>query len=558
MALILPAPWENEHTPISPDITVIVSTYSSEAFISEAISDLVNQTIFKQIEIIVVDAASPENEKLIVEDYQRKFRNIRYIRRAERIGIYAAWNLAIKEAKGKYLFAFSTNDRLSRTALEFLKSALDNNSDAMLVYGDSYITRHPHQTFENHIRSGETRWSDYSFEDHLNGCRIGPHPMWRRLVHDYLGYFNEKYLALADQDMWLRIGERFKILHLPVSTGLYWISEDGISNRRDSADAEMKEIFEYYRSKYNKRLERLNGASNTNPSPVVSIIIPVYGKPDLTLACIKAIKETQGDIPLEIIVVDDGSPEPANYAVPLYNDVKILRHSTNKGFAASCNTGANAAQGRLLLFLNNDTLPLQGWLPPLINLLDHNPEIGIVCPKLIFPDGTIQHCGKVWKDIKTGHPFHIYEKILATEPFVNHSRAFKLITGACILLRKKEFELIGGFDERYQNGREDDDLCYAYSKHGFVCYYCADSTVIHLHNQTLSDVGATLNKKHIEDYLNNRKLFWEKWYGYIERDDYLYYQQDGFDFDPDYCRYSDELKRASGIPFTMELLRELC
>lgn len=82
-----------------PKVSVIISTYSSESFMKECLDELVKQTIFEKLEIIVIDAASPQKEKEIVTSYQKRYDNIFYLRLNKRIGIYPAWNIGIKKLR---------------------------------------------------------------------------------------------------------------------------------------------------------------------------------------------------------------------------------------------------------------------------------------------------------------------------------------------------------------------------------------------------------------------------------------------------------------------------
>ncbi|MBF0344195.1 MAG: glycosyltransferase [Nitrospirae bacterium] len=251
-----------------PLVTVLVSTYKSEEFIRECLQDLENQTIAQSTEIVVVDAASTQNERAIVEEFQRLYTNITYVRTGTRISVYEAWNVAIKISKGRYITTFSTNDRLRNDAYEILASSLNDNPDCMLVYGDSYLTEVAHQTFEEHHCCDVYRWPEFCYEDLLRDCMIGPHPMWRRHVHNDIGYFDERYVSIGDQDFWLRMAERYKMLHIPEVTGLYWVSPDALSRKGQLPAQENLEIRLNHQQRYLKRLKqtvKVNTLFNKRP-----------------------------------------------------------------------------------------------------------------------------------------------------------------------------------------------------------------------------------------------------------------------------------------------------
>jgi len=234
----------------SPRVTAIVSTYASEEFIGECLHDLVNQTISDDIEIVVIDAASPQNERAVVERFQQDYSNIRYHRTPERIGIYAAWNLAVKMARGKYLISCSTNDRLRGDACEILSRTLDDQPDVALVYGNTFLTKTPHQTLDNAELCSMYIWPEYSYETLLDRSMVGPHPMWRRSAHDTVGYFDESLVALGDQDFWIRLGEQHKAQAIPDFTGLYLVSEDSLTGNTDLTRVEEDRVHAHWGERY--------------------------------------------------------------------------------------------------------------------------------------------------------------------------------------------------------------------------------------------------------------------------------------------------------------------
>lgn len=269
-----------------PRVSAIVSTYRSAAFIGECLDDLTGQTIADRLEIIVIDAASPEDERSVVTDYQRRFPHIpiRYFRTPERIGVYAAWNLAARMAEGDYLISCSTNDRLRSDACEILARTLDEQPDVSLVYGNSLMSQRPHQRFEEAELCSLYLWSDYRYEDLLDRCMVGPHPMWRRSVHARLGYFDERYLALGDQEFWLRLGEQDKLANIPDFTGLYFVSEHSLTGNGDVAQRETDAVHARYQWRYRyakwRRMAQARTPSATDPGILPAVHVLLFVPPD--------------------------------------------------------------------------------------------------------------------------------------------------------------------------------------------------------------------------------------------------------------------------------------
>lgn len=231
-------------------VTAIVSTYRAGACMERCLSDLAAQSLGNRLEIVIVDAASPEGERDIVRRFQESRGAIRYLRAPERISIYAAWNLAIRRASGRHILPFSTNDRLHPEACRALAGHLDRHPGVALVYGDTLLTDDPADGFDDILAKPAFdmfKWPEYSYEDLLATNRVGPHPMWRRSVHAGIGWFHERYTAMADQEFWLRLGRRFSLEHLPVVTGIYLREPRSLSSRPE-AGQEAVRIRRQYRA----------------------------------------------------------------------------------------------------------------------------------------------------------------------------------------------------------------------------------------------------------------------------------------------------------------------
>ncbi|MEA3224256.1 MAG: glycosyltransferase, partial [Thermodesulfobacteriota bacterium] len=494
-------------------VSAIVSTYNSDEFMRECLENLEDQTISDGLEIIVVDAASPQDEGKIVKEFQKRYPNITYIRTRNRIGVYTAWNIAVKASSGKYCMSVSTNDHLRRDACGILAQSLDENPACMLVYGDTYLTHNPHETFQKNSYYDVYQWPRYSFEDLLQNCLVGPHPMWRKSVHEKIGYFDERYVADGDQEFWLRIGEQYSLLHVPEFIGLQWITPDSLSHRGKTPLLEVAQIQAKYQKKY---LERKESAQDERVK--CSIIIPAFNQAEYTKQCLEALIENTPDDLYEMIIVDNGSTDGTKeFLKCLEGDVKIITNKENLGFAKACNQGVEVASSRYLVFLNNDTLPQKGWLEELIKVADGNEDIAIVGSKLLFPDGTIQHAGVVIAESRLG--YHIYRGRPGDFPPANKPRDFQVVTAACMLIEKDIFFDVGSFDESYVNGCEDIDLCFKARELGKRVFYCPRSVLTHFE-------GKTEGREDRMDH--NRKLLLERWGNKVEPDHERFLVEDGF------------------------------
>jgi GT2 family glycosyltransferase len=208
----------------------------------------------------------------------------------------------------------------------------------------------------------------------------------------------------------------------------------------------------------------------------------------------------------------DGTPEFLEGLAREHPDlVRIVRNRENLGFARACNQGAETAAGDYIIFLNNDTLVHPGWLAPLIDELDNRPDTGVVGSCLLYPDGTVQHAGVVIG--RSRIPYHIFLDAAQGDPMVAHRRAFRMVTAACMALRRDEFLAMRGFDEKYINGHEDVDLCLRYHQTGQWAAYRPESVVTHFESQSEGRFA------HCRANTERTLL---KWYGKLVQDDFNY------------------------------------
>lgn len=280
------------------------------------------------------------------------------------------------------------------------------------------------------------------------------------------------------------------------------------------AHAFKKIITQHFQNNFKKTLSIQNNKYQNNidlnkKEKLVSIIIPVFNQINFTIKCLKSIIKNTPDI-YETIIVDNGSTDKTFEILSEFGDkIRLIRNTSNLGFAKACNIGAFSANTPFLLFLNNDTEVLPGWLQPLLDI-GSKEKIGAVGSKLLYPDGTIQHAGVVIIEQPNKIsilPRHVFMNEQPEDLPFQGPTYFQAVTAACMLVKKEDFLKIDGFDENYWNGCEDVDFCFKLQMIGKknVCH--PGSIVIHYEGKSGEQRRVAIPK-------NNERLR-SKWNGKI-------------------------------------------
>jgi GT2 family glycosyltransferase/glycosyltransferase involved in cell wall biosynthesis/SAM-dependent methyltransferase len=246
--------------------------------------------------------------------------------------------------------------------------------------------------------------------------------------------------------------------------------------------------------------------------PVVSIVIAAHRGAALTQACLRAIAANTATPSYEVIVVDDAGDDDNRRLWAMTEGARVIVNDSNLGYLRSVNLGAARARGRYVVTLNNDTVVQPGWLDALVARVEHAPDIGIVVPKLLYPNGVLQEAGAIIFADGTG--WNYGRGIVAEAPECNYVREVDYGSGACMLVRAELWRDVGGYDERYlPMYYEDTDLCFAARERGFRVLYEPVARVVHVEGASAGTDVAAGGKRHQE---LNRPKFVERWRAQLE------------------------------------------
>ena len=260
-----------------------------------------------------------------------------------------------------------------------------------------------------------------------------------------------------------------------------------------------------------KRMEELS------PDRIIttSIIIPVFNKVEFTFQCLRSLLREVDFNDTEVIVIDNASTDETRELLSHFRQfVRVIENDNNLGFVDACNQGAAVARGRYLVFLNNDTIVMRGWLEALVETVERDETAGAVGSMFLYPDGRIQEAGGiVWSN---GEAFHYGWGRSPDDRRFTFAREVDYCSGASLLIRKSLFDQLGGFDRRYAPAYyEDTDLCMGVRSLGYKVIYQPHSRLYHFEGATAGTDAHAGFKRY---QLINRDKFYEKWRDVLARE----------------------------------------
>ena len=515
-----------------PKISIAMPVYNvEEKWLRLCIDSILNQ-VYTNWELCMADDASTDpNVKKILTEYQQLDERIRVVFREQNGHISEATNSALAIATGEFVALLDNDDELAINAFYEVVKVLNENPELDLIYSD-----------EDKIDMDGNR-SDPAFKpdwspDLLLGTNYISHlGVYRRSILEEIGGFRKGYEGSQDYDLVLRFTEKTtkerikhipKVLYywrmLPTSTAVDQGSkgyafeaglravQDALVRRGINGHATHGAANGLYDVYYDIKSDKL-----------VSIIIPTKNGYKDVQRCVSSIIEKTTYQNYEIIMADNGSTDPkmhelyAKFEQQLPGRFFVESIDIPFNFSTINNRAAKKAHGEYLLFLNNDTEVItENWLTLMVSFAQQE-RIGCVGAKLLYPNNTVQHAGVILGlGGVAGHGHYGYSHgdlgyfgRLAIN--VNYSA----VTAACLLMKKADFDAVGGFEEAFTVAFNDVDLCLKVQALGRDNVWLHEAELYHFESQTRGYDDKGKKKKRFEQ---EKVMMEEKWGPLIEND----------------------------------------
>lgn len=518
-----------------PMVSILMPVYNTPAdFLREAIQSVKDQA-YPHWELCIADDASTSAATIQVlrEEASREAR-ISVAWREQNGGIATASNSALKLATGTLVLLMDHDDLLTPlAALRVAQASLAHGAD--FIYSDEGIIN----------TAGDFTGGTYRPAFSLNYLRCHPYIIHMiafstRLIRD-IGGFTEGLVVSQDYDLMLRAAEKAAaIVHIPEILYL-WRQVHGSAGKE-----QQDRVMEVSTALLARHLDRCQIPATVTPGPdfnffrihhrldlaalSVAIIIPTKNQAALLRQCVSSLERTlPASLPVRIVIIDHDSDDAETLALlaDLGARHTVLPYSGSFNYAAINNFGVRhgAGDAEFVLLCNNDIEAVEpGWIETLLGKMT-DPGVGVVAPLLLYPDNeSVQHAG-VGIGIN-GVAEHLGKFIAIRDSegrlrpgyqgMLRVTREVSAITTGLALFRRRAYEAVGGFNEEFQVGFNDTDLCLRLWQAGHSVLYCGETHLLH-------HESASRGKNFVCDpHPADSRRFKERWAFLLERGDPFY------------------------------------
>ena len=515
-----------------PLISIVIPLYCTPLPYLKELLESVRRQSYENWQLCLADGSPDDKAKEFIEKHYGREKRIVYRKLEENGGISVNTNEAVALATGEYLMLCDHDDTLESDALYEIVKAI-NDTGADVLYTD-----------EDKVSMDGQHYFDPNFKPDFNLFRLRENNyichifVVKKSLTDETGLLRSEFDGAQDFDFILRCCEKAqKITHIPKVLYHWRCHMDSTaadpSSKAYAYEAGRKAVREHYQRlgidakvEMTERPGWYRSHVKVQGNPLISVIIPNKDHTDDLELCLFSMTRKSTYRNYEILIVENNSEKEETFEYyrklpDRYPKARVLTWEKEFNYSAINNFAAKEAKGEYLLFLNNDVEILTpDWMEEMLQNCQQE-DVAAVGAKLYYPDDTIQHAGVVLG--LGGIAGHIMCRASREDPGyfgrMISVQEISAVTAACMMVKKSDFDAVGGLDETFQVAFNDIDLCMKFRAAGKKIIFTPYAELYHYESKSRG-LEDTPEKQFRFD--KEVKRFQEKWAQQLEMGDPYY------------------------------------
>ena len=515
-----------------PLISIVIPLYCTPLPYLKELLESVRRQSYENWQLCLADGSPDDKAKEFIEKHYGREKRIVYRKLEENGGISVNTNEAVALAAGEYLMLCDHDDTLEPDALYEIVKAI-NDTGADVLYTD-----------EDKVSMDGRHYFDPNFKPDFNLFRLRENNyichifVVKKSLTDETGLLRSEFDGAQDFDFILRCCEKAqKITHIPKVLYHWRCHMDSTaadpSSKAYAYEAGRKAVREHYQRlgidakvEMTERPGWYRSHVKVQGNPLISVIIPNKDHTDDLELCLFSMTRKSTYRNYEILIVENNSEKEETFEYyrklpDRYPKARVLTWEKEFNYSAINNFAAKEAKGEYLLFLNNDVEILTpDWMEEMLQNCQQE-NVAAVGAKLYYPDDTIQHAGVVLG--LGGIAGHIMCRASKEDPGyfgrMISVQEISAVTAACMMVKKSDFDAVGGLDETFQVAFNDIDLCMKFRAAGKKIIFTPYAELYHYESKSRG-LEDTPEKQFRFD--KEVKRFQEKWAQQLEMEDPYY------------------------------------